>query len=140
MALEPRTVTAEEIENPELIDMKRRFGISAALTAPLLLLAMGHMLPGFGFVHAIPVRTRAFLELALATPVAVWGAWPFYQRAVASVRSRSLNMFTLIGLGISAPTATASSRRSHRRFSLRRFASRTDRSGSTSSRRPSSRR
>jgi Cu+-exporting ATPase len=101
MALEPRTVTAEEIENPELTDMKRRFWISAALTAPLLLLAMGHMLPGFGFVHAIPVRARAFLELALATPVAVWGAWPFYQRAVASVRSRSLNMFTLIGLGIS---------------------------------------
>jgi P-type Cu+ transporter len=101
MALEPRTVTAEEIENPELTDMKRRFWISAALTTPLLLLAMGHMLPGFGFVHAISVRARAFLELALATPVAVWGAWPFYQRAVASVRNRSLNMFTLIGLGIS---------------------------------------
>ncbi len=101
MALEPRTVTAEEVENPELTDMKRRFWISAALTAPLLVLAMGHMLPGFGFLHAVSARTRALLELALATPVAVWGAWPFYQRAVASVRSRSLNMFTLIGLGIS---------------------------------------
>ncbi len=101
MALEPRTVTAEEVENPELTDMKRRFWISAVLTAPLLLLAMGHMVLGFGFLHGISARTRSLLELALATPVAVWGAWPFYQRAVASVRSRSLNMFTLIGLGIS---------------------------------------
>ena len=101
MALEPRTVTAEEVENPELTDMKRRFWVSAALTAPLLVLAMGHMLPGLHFLQAIPGRVRALLELALATPVAVWGAWPFHQRAVASVRSRSLNMFTLIGLGIS---------------------------------------
>jgi P-type Cu+ transporter len=101
MALEPRTVTAEEIENPELAHMKRRFWISAALTAPLVLLAMGHMLPGLGLAHALSARARSLLELALATPVAVWGAWPFYQRAAASVRNRSLNMFTLIGLGIS---------------------------------------
>ena len=101
MALEPRTVTAEEIENPELTDMKRRFWISVALTAPLLVLAMGHMVPGLGLAHALSPRVRALLELVLATPVAVWGAWPFYQRAVASVRSRNLNMFTLIGLGIS---------------------------------------
>jgi Cu+-exporting ATPase len=101
MALEPRTVTAEEIENPELTDMKRRFWVSVGLTAPLLVLAMGHMVPGLGLAHALSARARALLELVLATPVAVWGAWPFYQRAVASVRSRNLNMFTLIGLGIS---------------------------------------
>ncbi|MFY9550196.1 MAG: heavy metal translocating P-type ATPase, partial [Thermoanaerobaculia bacterium] len=101
MALEPLTVTAEEIENPELADMKRRFWVSAALTAPLVLLAMGHMLPGHGLAHLVPARTRALFELILATPVAVWGAWPFYQRAAASVLNRNLNMFTLIGLGIS---------------------------------------
>jgi Cu+-exporting ATPase len=104
MALEPETPTAaggEEVEeNHELRDMSRRFWFSVALSAPIVLLAMGHMLFGGAIVHLVPARTRTLLELALATPVCVWAAWPFYARAVASVRNRSLNMFTLIGLGV----------------------------------------
>ncbi len=87
MALEPRTVTAQEQPNRELLDMRRRFIFAAVLSAPLLVIAMGHLLP-------------TWVELVLATPVCTWAAWPFYERAVASVRNRSLNMFTLIGLGV----------------------------------------
>ncbi|HEX9149956.1 MAG TPA: heavy metal-binding domain-containing protein, partial [Thermoanaerobaculia bacterium] len=101
MALEPRTVvSAEEPENPELADMTRRFKVSAALTAPLVLLAMAHLVPGNPLDHAIPHRTRALLELALATPVVLWGGWPFFVRGWYSLVHRALNMFTLIGLGI----------------------------------------
>src|SRR5512143_2871760 len=101
MALEPRTVvSAEEPENPELADMTRRFKVSAALTAPLVLLAMAHLVPGNPLEHAIPHRTRALLELALATPVVLWGGWPFFVRGWCSLVHRALNMFTLIGLGI----------------------------------------
>ena len=100
MALEPRTITLEEAENPELEDMSRRLWISAALTAPLVVLAMGHLLPfpALSRFHVHPVRP--WLELVLATPVCLWGAWPFYERAVRSVANRSLNMFTLIGMGV----------------------------------------
>ena len=98
MALEPRIATGEE--NPELRDMSRRFRASTALTAPLIVLAMAHLIPGDPMARLLPMRARTLLELALATPVCVWGAWPFYERAVASVRNRSLNMFTLIGLGV----------------------------------------
>ena len=95
MALEPRTPTlAEEEENPELKDMTRRFWFAAALTVPILLLAMIENLP-------IPARARGLLQLALATPVCLWSAMPFYERAILSIRNRSLNMFTLIGLGVS---------------------------------------
>jgi Cu+-exporting ATPase len=100
MALEPRTVTLEE-ENPELSDMTRRFWVSVALTAPLVLLVMGRHVPGLGFVERLmgsPVGP--WLELALATPVVLWGGWPFFVRAWQSVVYRSLNMFTLIGLGV----------------------------------------
>jgi Cu+-exporting ATPase len=101
MALEPRTVTAAEDEvNPELVDMTRRFGVATALTVPVLILAMSEFLPG-ELSHLMPMRLRNLLELALATPVCVWAAWPFYERAVQSVVNRSLNMFTLIGLGVS---------------------------------------
>ena len=101
MALEPRTVvSAEEPENPELADMTRRFKVSAALTAPLVLLAMAHLVPGNPLEHAIPHRGRALLELALATPVVLWGGWPFFVRGWYSLVHRALNMFTLIGLGI----------------------------------------
>jgi Cu+-exporting ATPase len=100
MALEPRTITAEPVENPELADMRRRLWVGIALSAPLLLLAMGHMLP-FAWGHALAASAaRPWIELALATPVVVWGGWPFFVRAVESVRRRSLNMFTLIGLGV----------------------------------------
>jgi Cu+-exporting ATPase len=87
MALEPRTVTIEEGPNPELVDMSRRFWASAALTAPLLIGAMGGFIP-------------QWLELALATPVVLWGAFPFFVRGWHSIVNRSLNMFTLIALGV----------------------------------------
>jgi Cu+-exporting ATPase len=89
MALEPRTPTAEETENPELADMKRRFWVGAALTLPLVLVAMLDMGP-----------YAAWLELALATPVVLWAGAPFFVRAWRSVAQRSPNMFTLIGLGV----------------------------------------
>jgi Cu+-exporting ATPase len=101
MALEPRTVSAVEAENPELTDMSRRFWFATALTAPLVLLVMSDMLPGRPISSLVSPRTRVLLELALATPICTWSAWPFYVRAVASVKNRSLNMFTLIGLGVS---------------------------------------
>ncbi|HKA23882.1 MAG TPA: heavy metal translocating P-type ATPase [Candidatus Eisenbacteria bacterium] len=87
MGLEPRTITAEEPENPELRDMTRRFWISAGLTAPLVGVAM----LGLG---------TGSEELALATPVVLWGGWPFFVRGWQSIVNRSLNMFTLIGLGV----------------------------------------
>jgi len=100
MALEPRTISsAEEPESPELRDMARRFWISAACSAPLLLVSMGDMLPGHPVSRVLAPPARGAVELALATPVCLWAAWPFYVRAVQSVARRSLNMFTLIGLG-----------------------------------------
>ncbi len=99
MALEPRTVTAAEPANPELDDMTRRLRVAAALTLPLLLVAMGAMLAGPGLHAALDPRVLGLLELLLATPVTLWAGWPFFQRAWASLRSRRLNMFTLIGLG-----------------------------------------
>jgi Cu+-exporting ATPase len=101
MALELRAPSADAGENAELSDMSRRFWFSVALTVPLLGLAMGDMLPGEPVSALLSARLRTFLELALATPVCLWAAWPFYVRAVQSVRNRSLNMFTLIGLGVS---------------------------------------
>jgi len=102
MALEPRTVEAERSEqNPELKDMSRRFWFAAALTVPLIIVAMGDMLPGQPVSRLFSARTRILIELALATPVCLWSAWPFYVRAVQSIKNRSLNMFTLIGLGVS---------------------------------------
>jgi Cu+-exporting ATPase len=101
MALEPRVLTGEELENPELTDMRRRFWISAVLTAPILLSAMGEMLPlGERFTRSRASPLAGWLEAALATPVVLWGGWPFFQRAWRSVVQRSLNMFTLIGLGV----------------------------------------
>jgi Cu+-exporting ATPase len=100
MALEPRTVSAAPAENPELRDMFRRFWISAALTFPLLILTMAHMLPGQPLDTLVPHHLRPWLELGLASPVVLWGGWPFFQRAWTSVVRRSLNMFTLIGLGV----------------------------------------
>jgi Cu+-exporting ATPase len=101
MALEPRTPAPEGEESQELRDMRRRFRFSVALALPLVLLAMGDMLAGGLASRFFSMRTRTFFELALATPVCVWAAWPFYVRAIQSVRNKSLNMFTLIGLGVS---------------------------------------
>jgi P-type Cu+ transporter len=97
MALEPRTVAVEQ-DNPELRDMTRRFKVALAFTVPLLVLAMGHMIPGLE--HVVDPKVRTWLEFALATPVVLWCGWPFFQRAWASVVNRSLNMFTLIGIGV----------------------------------------
>jgi Cu+-exporting ATPase len=99
MALEPRTVTATEEENPELRDMTRRFWVSVALTAPLLAIAMADMLPGMPVHHVLPASWLSWIELVLATPVVLWGGWPFFQRGWASIVNRSTNMFTLIAMG-----------------------------------------
>jgi Cu+-exporting ATPase len=99
MALEPRTITAREEDNPELRDMTRRFWISLALTAPLLLVAMADMLPGMPVQRALPNGWLPWLELLLATPVVLWGGWPFFERGWTSVVNRSTNMFTLIAMG-----------------------------------------
>src|ERR1700686_1643476 len=98
MALEPRTVTLEE-DNPELLDMTRRFWISVALTAPLLAIAMGSMIAPHMFMASPWDRALPWLELLLATPVVLWGGSPFFQRGWVSIRNRSTNMFTLIAMG-----------------------------------------
>ncbi len=100
MALEPRTVTLNQEQNPELVAMSRRFWVSLALSIPLLLIAMSEMLPSNPIERIAPMRAIVWLQLALATPVVVWGGWPFFGRAWQSIVNRSLNMFTLIGLGV----------------------------------------
>ena len=97
MALEPKVVTLEEVENPELTGMRRRFWTCAILTTPILLTTMGEML---GAPAALLTRRLSvLLQLLLATPVVLWGGWPFFARAWASVVERSPNMFTLIAMG-----------------------------------------
>jgi len=103
MALEPMGVPAEDDgPNPELIDFKRRFWLGAVLTIPLLVFTMGPYL-GFGSVREIfGERVTLWIELILGTPVILWSGWPFFERGVKSVTNRSLNMFTLIGMGVGA--------------------------------------
>ena len=106
MALEPRVAAAEGEANPELVDMTRRFWVSAVVTAPLLVLAMGGMVPVLRDVVPAGVRSiQSWLELALATPVVLWGGWPFFVRFRDSIANRSPNMFTLIGLGVAVAYA-----------------------------------
>lgn len=101
MALEPRTpAPAAEEENPELGDMRRRFLVSSALTLPLVLIAMAHLLPGAELDRWLHPGTRKWIELVLATPVVLWGGWPFFVRGWASLVNRALNMFTLVALGV----------------------------------------
>ncbi len=102
MALEPRTVEVAEEENPELVDMRRRFFWSAALSLPVLLVAMSDLIPGQPLQHAVPGATLVWFQLLLATPVVLWAGWPLLERAWASIVSRYFNMFTLIGLGVGA--------------------------------------
>ena len=101
MALEPMMPALEEGPNHELIDMSRRFWTSAALSIPLLAVAMGDYIPGRPLEGLLTPRAMSWIELALATPVCLWGAWPFFVRGWASIVNRSLNMFTLIALGVS---------------------------------------
>ena len=111
MALEPRTVTQAEEENPELRDMTRRFWIALTLTAPLLAIAMGSMIWPHAFMGEVGIVWKSrgstlpfesilpWIELVLATPVVLWCGWPFFQRGWASLVNRSMNMFTLIAMG-----------------------------------------
>ncbi len=103
MALEPKvfSLTAEE-DTSELDDMKRRFRISLVLTLPVFFLAMSEMIPGQPVQHAIGHRLVTLLQFALATPVVLWGGWPFFERGWASIVNRSPNMFTLIAIGTGA--------------------------------------
>jgi Cu+-exporting ATPase len=99
MALEPLEPSLEEKPNPELIDMTQRFWVSAALTLPILALVMTGELLG---IELLPMRASVWIQFALATPVVLWGGWPFFERLWASLKTRNLNMFTLIGLGVGA--------------------------------------
>jgi P-type Cu+ transporter len=98
MALEPVNVSAESGPSAELVDMTRRFRVAVALSIPILLLEMGsELVPAIA--DAVPARLSVWLQLALATPVVLWAGWPFFTRAWTSVRTRKLNMFTLIAMG-----------------------------------------
>jgi len=101
MALEPRVVTADE-RNPELDEMTRRFYVCLVLTAPILGFMVLGMLPGDRFTFASSHPLRKWVEFALATPVVIWGGWPFFERGWRSIVTRHLNMFTLIALGVGA--------------------------------------
>ncbi len=100
MALEPRTVNVEEEQNLELAGMTRRFWVSVVLTIPILIVAMADIVPGLSaLLKMASPRTWQWLEFVLATPVVLWGGWPFFVRGVRSLITRNLNMFTLIALG-----------------------------------------
>ncbi|MFO1505099.1 MAG: heavy metal translocating P-type ATPase [Steroidobacteraceae bacterium] len=102
MALEPLNSMESSGENAELKDMQRRFWIGAALSLPVVLLEMGAHLPALNVHHYLGAKTSQWIQFLLATPVILWAGWPFFTRAAASVKNRSLNMFTLIALGIGA--------------------------------------
>jgi Cu+-exporting ATPase len=96
MALEPITDSVAEEQNPELVDMTRRFWIGAALTLPVFLLAMAHVIPSLGHDG----DASRWLQFVLSTPVVLWAGWPFFKRGWRSLVSRNLNMFTLIATGV----------------------------------------
>jgi len=99
MALEPKLALGQEPPQPELVDMSRRFWISLVLTAPILLLAMSDLIGG---IRSLPTHWPNGIQLVLATPVVLWGGWPFFHRAWMSVKHRRPNMFTLIAMGTGA--------------------------------------
>jgi Cu+-exporting ATPase len=106
MALEPRELATDaEEESGEAKDMARRFWISAALSLPVLVLAMAHLIPGLDLARWIPPRVNLWIQFALSTPVVLWAGWPFFVRAWRSVVTWNLNMFTLIALGVGAAYA-----------------------------------
>jgi Cu+-exporting ATPase len=102
MTLEPVEVTAEARSNRELADMTRRFWMGLVLTLPVFILEMGSHIPGLGLGDFVIPQISIWFQFVLATPVVLWAGWPFFQRGWASVRSRHLNMFTLIALGTGA--------------------------------------
>ncbi len=102
MALEPAGVSAETGPSVELIDMTRRFWIGAALAVPVVILEMGAHFSGLNLHRYVPPLISVWVQFLLATPVVLWAGWPFFVRGWASVRNRSLNMFTLIAMGTGA--------------------------------------
>jgi P-type Cu+ transporter len=98
MALEPRVITLDAEENQELKDMRRRFWVSCGLAIPVFFLGMSDLIPGLQ--RLVKPGVVSWIQFVLATPVVLWGGWPFFGRAWQSIRNRSLNMFTLIGLGV----------------------------------------
>jgi Cu+-exporting ATPase len=102
MTLEPLNVTAEGAVNPELRNMTRRLWAATALTVPVVILEMAAHLPGLNLHRYVPAPLTIAVQFVLATPVVLWAGWPFFTRAWASVVNRSLNMFSLIALGVSA--------------------------------------
>ena len=100
MALEPEGIVIGEEDTSELDDMRRRFWISGVLTLPLFIYAMAEMIPGQPLANLVPVRWAQWLQLLLAAPVVLWGGWPLLVRGAQSLRTMNLNMFTLIGLGV----------------------------------------
>lgn len=99
MALEPEEISLEKENNPELVDFTRRLKVSAILTIPLALFAMSDFLPGEPLQHALPDWAFSWIQFLLATPVVLWGGFPFFERGIASIKNRNLNMFTLIAIG-----------------------------------------
>lgn len=98
MALEPEMVTADTGPSPELVDMTRRFWIGLGLALPVFMLEMGgHLVPSLH--HMVSMGLSIWIQLILATPVVLWAGWPFFERGWASLKSRNLNMFTLIAMG-----------------------------------------
>ena len=100
MALEPRKVSLDEEENHELVDMRRRFWLSAALSIPVFAIGMSDFIPGASLGRLASMTVWSWIQLALASPVVLWGGWPFFVRGWQSIVNRSPNMFTLIGLGV----------------------------------------
>jgi Cu+-exporting ATPase len=100
MALEPRVVSVADEPSSELVDMTRRFWIAIALAVPLILIEMSDMIPGISIQRAMPASARTWIELALATPAVMWAGWPLFVRGWNSIVNRSLNMFTLIAMGV----------------------------------------
>jgi Cu+-exporting ATPase len=107
MALEPKEITLDDKPDPEYLDMKRRFWISLPLTLPVFILAMSEMFVDLNALfpawpHGRAAYVSLWIQFILATPVVIWGGWPFFERAVASIKNTSPNMFTLIGIGTAA--------------------------------------
>ncbi|KKC34573.1 hypothetical protein WH91_02140, partial [Devosia psychrophila] len=98
MALEPEMPSADSAPSPELVDMTRRFWIGSALAVPVFVLEMAAHL--FDLHQWVSLQSLNWIQLVLATPVVLWAGWPFFERGFASLRNRSLNMFTLIAMGI----------------------------------------
>jgi len=102
MTLEPKTIGAEEEEQRETRSLSQKFWIALGLTIPVLLLAMGHAIPGLNIDSIVPKQIGKWIEFALATPVVLWAGGFFFTRAWHSIVNRSLNMFTLIAVGVGA--------------------------------------